>query len=155
MNVRSFTLAEFCASSTALRLKIDNTLPEELEPQAWATLAMLQRIRDHLSSVAGKDIPVSISSGYRCPALNRAVGGAATSDHLNACAADIKAPAFGSPLIVARELAKHVDALQIGQLINEYPGAGGWVHVSTRRPGKMVNRIITISAAGTQVGVVG
>lgn len=155
MHVYSFTLAEFCASSTALRLRIDNTLPPDLEPQAWSTLAMLQRIRDHLSAVAGKDIPVSISSGYRSPALNRAVGGVPTSDHVRACAADIRAPAFGSPLIVARELAKHVDALQIGQLINEFPGTGGWVHVSTRKPDKLVNRIITISDSGTQVGVIG
>jgi hypothetical protein len=71
MIVTHFTIEEFCASSTALRLKIDNGLPEALEPQAWATLEMLERIRSHLSAKAGKDVSVSISSGYRCPALNK------------------------------------------------------------------------------------
>jgi zinc D-Ala-D-Ala carboxypeptidase len=155
MNITHFSLDEFATSSTALRLKIDNSLPADLEPDAWATLAMLERIRAHLSKVKGKDVSVSISSGYRCPALNRAVGGSASSDHLKAKAADIRAPDFGSALTVARELAAHVQDLGIGQLINEFPGAGGWVHVSTRLPDKMVNRIITISAAGTKAGVQG
>lgn len=154
MSVKDFTVDEFCKSTTADRLKIDNRLPDEIVPQALATLAMLQRIRDHLSSVAGKDVPVVISSGYRSQALNRAVGGAAASDHLRGFAADIRAPAFGSALDVARELAKNIDELGIGQLINEHPGDGGWVHVSTRKPSKYINRIITISAEGTRVGVV-
>jgi zinc D-Ala-D-Ala carboxypeptidase len=153
MQVTHFDLAEFCESDTATRCRIDNTLPEALEPQAWATLAMLEGIRAHLSAKAGKDIPVFISSGYRSPALNAAVGGVPSSDHVKACAADIKAPAFGSPLVVARELAAHVDELGIGQLINEFPGSGGWVHVSTRRPDKALNRIITITAKGAAVGV--
>lgn len=154
MKVKDFSINEFCASSTAYRLRIDNSLPDDLTDQAMATLAMLQRIRDHLSSVAGKDVPVLISSGYRSPALNRAVGGADTSDHLRGCAADIRAPVFGSAMNVARELAKNIDALGIGQLINEHPGDRGWVHVSTRKPSKLINRIITISGEGTRVGVV-
>jgi zinc D-Ala-D-Ala carboxypeptidase len=154
MQVTHFDLAEFCESDTATRRRIDNSLPEALEPQAWATLAMLEGIRAHLSAKAGKDIPIFISSGYRSAALNAAVGGVPSSDHVKACAADIKATAFGSPLVVARELAAHVDELGIGQLINEHPeGPGGWVHVSTRRPDKALNRIITITAKGAAVGV--
>jgi uncharacterized protein YcbK (DUF882 family) len=153
MKIAHFTLDEFCASSTALRRKIDNRLPQDLEPQAWSTLAMLELIRAHLSDTAEKDIAVSILSGYRCLALNKAVGGASTSDHLKACAADIRAPTFGSPLDVARALAGHVDELGIGQLINEFPGSSGWVHVSTRKPAKALNRVITITAQGAVVGV--
>jgi zinc D-Ala-D-Ala carboxypeptidase len=153
MEIKHFTLDEFCASTTAMRLKIDNGLPEELEPFAWATLEMLERIRAHLSAKSGKDVSVVISSGYRCPNLNKAVGGSANSDHLLACAADIKAPEFGTPLAVARELSGHVDDLGIGQLINEFPGASGWVHVSTRKPAKTLNRVITITAQGAIVGV--
>ena len=153
MNVEHFTLDEFCASDMALRRRIANHLPAELEPQAWATLAMLEAIRAHLSMVKGVDVPVIISSGYRSPQLNAAVGGVPSSDHLKACAADIRAPAFGSPLQVAQALAGHVDELGIGQLINEFPGAGGWVHVSTRKPEKALNRIITITAHGAVVGV--
>ena len=154
MNVKNFTLDEFCASDTATRLRIDNGLPEDLEPSAWATLAMLERVRAHLSRKAGKDVPITILSGYRCERLNAAVGGAASSDHVKACAADIRAPAFGRPIDVARELSAHVDALGIGQLINEFPGAhSGWVHVSTKKPSKLINRIITITDQGVTAGV--
>lgn len=153
MNVTHFDLDEFCASDTATRLRISNVLPEDLEPSAWATLVMLERIREHLSRKAGKDVPITILSGYRCERLNAAVNGAASSDHVKACAADIRAPAFGRPLDVARELAAHVDALGIGQLINEFPGPSGWVHVSTRKPSKLINRIITITDQGVTAGV--
>ena len=153
MNVEHFTLDEFCASDMALRRRIANHLPAELEPQAWATLAMLEGVRAFLSAKAGRDVPVSISSGYRSPQLNAAVGGVPTSDHVKACAADIRAPAFGSPLQVAQALAGHVEELGIGQLINEFPGAGGWVHLSTRKPDKALNRVITITAQGAVVGV--
>lgn len=153
MNVKNFSLDEFCASDTATRLRIDNGLPEDLEPSALATLAMLERVRAHLSRKAGKDVPITILSGYRCERLNTAVNGAASSDHVKACAADIRAPAFGRPIDVARELSAHVDALGIGQLINEFPGPGGWVHVSTKKPSKLINRIITITDQGVTAGV--
>lgn len=153
MNVKNFTLDEFCASDTATRLRIDNTLPEALEPAAWVTLAMLERIRAHLSKKAGKDVPITILSGYRCERLNAAVNGSATSDHVKACAADIRAHAFGKPLDVARELSGHVEELGIGQLINEFPGPSGWVHVSTKKPAKLINRIITITDQGVTAGV--
>lgn len=154
MNITNFSLDEFCASDTATRLRIDNGLPEDLEPSAWATLAMLERIRAHLSKKAGKDVPITILSGYRCERLNAAVNGSASSDHVKACAADIRAPAFGRPIDVARELSAHVDALGIGQLINEFPdGNKGWVHVSTKKPSKLINRIITITDQGVTAGV--
>lgn len=154
MDVTHFTLDEFSASQVATRKGIDNRIPTDLEFSAWATLCMLEKIRAHLSEVAGKDCPVTILSGYRCDALNDVVGGVPSSDHVKGRAADICAPVFGTPLEVAQELAKHVDDLDIGQLINEHPGPGGWVHVSTRMPDKLVNRIITITAQGTEVGVV-
>lgn len=153
-SVTNFTLGEFVASTTAARRRIDNTLPEALEPAAWATLAMLETIRAHLSAKAGRDIPIQILSGYRCPALNAAVGGATSSDHVRAMAADIRAPAFGTPYEVACELAPSVSVLGIGQLIMEFPGPNGWVHVSTRIPDKALNRIITINEQGARVGVV-
>ena len=92
-----FSLAEFCRSDTADRLGIDNDLPATLLPAAKVTAAMLERIRDHLSAKAGKPVPIIISSGYRSPATNKAVGSGPTSDHLDAAAADWKAPAFGTP----------------------------------------------------------
>lgn len=146
-----FTLAEFCRSGTAARRGIDNTLPAELMPSAMKTLQMLERIRQQLSELAGRDVPILITSGYRCPALNTAIGSSSTSDHLKASAADWTAPAFGSPRQVCTALAPLVGSLGIGQLIHEY---GQWIHTSWRMPAVAINRIITISRAGTLPGIV-
>ena len=148
-----FTLAEFCRSETAVRRNISNNLPADLLHAAKGTAAMLERIRAHLSSLAGRDVPMRITSGYRCITLNRAIGSSDGSDHVQAWAADWEAPAFGSPTDVCEALAPMVGALGIGQVINEYPDRDGWVHTSTRMPAKAINRIITITGRGTSVGV--
>jgi zinc D-Ala-D-Ala carboxypeptidase len=146
----NFTLREFVRSQTATRLGLDNQLPAELMPNARATLQMLERIRAFLSSRAGRDVPLVISSGYRCAAVNAAVGSGAGSDHRQALAADWDAPAFGTPYEICKALAPQVSALGIGQLAHEF---GEWVHVSTRVAARPVNRIITISHAGTVPGI--
>lgn len=146
-----FTVDEFVRSAKAQELGVDNSLPATLLPEAQRTCELLERIRVHLSRLAGRQVPIWISSGYRCLAVNRAVGSDDTSDHVRALAADLKAPAFGSAFEVAQALAPRVSELGIGQLIHEF---GSWVHVSTRAPAKPVNRIITISSRGTQVGIV-
>jgi uncharacterized protein YcbK (DUF882 family) len=147
-----FTIAEFTRSDVASRKGIDNTLPDELLPAATAALEMMERIRAALSTIAGHDIPIRISSGYRSPALNIIVGSAMTSDHPKACAVDFTAPTFGAPIEVCNALAPRVSELGIGQLIHEF---GQWVHVSTRMPPLAINRVITISRAGTLPGIVG
>jgi zinc D-Ala-D-Ala carboxypeptidase len=145
-----FDVAQFTASDTAARLGIDNSLPATLLPAAGTTCEMLERIRAHLGSINGLAVPVIITSGYRCPALNTAIGSSPGSDHVRAMAADIKAPAFGSAYDVAKALGPMVDVLGIGQLIYEF---GSWVHVSTRRPDKVINRIITIDRNGVHAGI--
>jgi zinc D-Ala-D-Ala carboxypeptidase len=145
-----FTMAEFTASGLARRKGIDNTLPASLLVSAQSTCDMLERVRAHLTHLAGHPVPITLTSGYRCPALNAAVGSSDTSDHLRACAADFVASAFGTPYQVACALAPHVGVLGIGQLIHEF---GDWIHVSTAHPAKHVNRIITISKAGVMPGI--
>lgn len=154
--VEHFDLAEFVASDMARAHGIDNTLPSEMEPNAWATLLLLEKVRAKLSQLSGHDVPVSVISGYRCPALNVAVGSNSGSDHLRAMAADILAPTFGTPLQIAQALAPLVSVLGIGQLIYERPHgvARAWVHVSTRVPAKSLNRIITITEHDTLLGIV-
>lgn len=142
-----FTLAELTKSSTAERLGLDNTPPPEVLPALTSTAEMLERIRSTLG------VPVTVTSGYRAWAVNKAVKGATTSDHAQGRAADIVAPRYGTPLQIARALAPLVDVLGIGQLIYERFGSTSWVHVSTRVPDKRVNRVITITSAGTQLGV--
>lgn len=152
-----FTLEEFVRSDKARARGIVNALPLNLVPAAEDTLAMLERIRAFLGERAGCEVPMALSSGYRCPALNWAVrnpkagpGSDATGDHPRARAADWTAPAFGSPLDVCRALAPHADDLGIGQLIYE----GGWVHTSTALPLRPINRIITAKAGGYVPGIV-
>lgn len=151
-----FTVAEFVASRTAQAQGIDNDLPIELLANARATAAMLERIRSYLSDLKGSTVPILIQSGYRSEALNRAVGGSARSDHMQALAADIRAPAFGRPLDVARALEGVTDEMGIGQLINEFPDTGnGWVHVSVQAPEREINAVLTVTRAGVVPGIIG
>ena len=143
----NFSLDELTRSTTAQRLRLSNTPPPGLLPQLQATAEMLQRIREHLQR------PVIVTSAYRGPDVNRAVGGVTSSDHTRGQAADIVVPGFGTPYQVAKALAPHVQALGIGQLILEGVKGKQWVHVSTRLPDKVVNRVITITDAGARIGI--
>jgi hypothetical protein len=110
---------------------------------------MMERIRYHI------DAPIAITSGYRCEVLNKAVGSKPGSDHTLAFACDFKAPKAGTPADIAKLLAPVISIVGIGQLILEYaaPDGGGWVHVSTKIPDKIINRIITIDKTGTRAGI--
>lgn len=127
-----FNLNEFTVSSTAKRLKIDNEPKgEHLKNLQYVVDNILEKVRKHF----GK--PVTINSGYRSPALNKAVGGASTSQHCNGEAAD-----FEINGIANKEVAEWVaDNLDFDQCILEFynPKEGlnsGWVHVSLKRDGK-------------------
>ncbi len=81
---KNFTLEEMIFSATAKRLKIPN-LPDQEQIENLNVLCkkLLQPLRD------GCGKPLYISSGYRCPALNRVVNGSPASDHQYGRAADI------------------------------------------------------------------
>lgn len=143
-----FTLAEFTRSARAAQLGLDNTPPPELLPALTTTAEMLERIRTTLGH------PVVITSGYRSQAVNLAVGSlTARSDHVRGRAADIVSPGYGTPYQIAKRLAPLIEVLGIGQLILEGVAGKRWVHVSTVVPVRPVNRVITITDAGTGVGV--
>lgn len=142
-----FLLAELTASNKAASLRIDNTPTADALRRLQGTAEMLERIR----ATVGQ--PIIVTSGYRSPLLNRAVGGVTSSDHTTGQAADIVSPAFGTPYQLARLLAPLVSTLGIGQLILEGVKGKQWVHVSTRIPDKILNRVITITDAGASVGI--
>ena len=81
---KHFSLEEFSHSSTAKARGIDNTVPEKLIP---ALRNLCERVLEPLREQVRE--PVIISSGYRCPALNKAVGGSDTSQHMKGEACDI------------------------------------------------------------------
>lgn len=143
-----FTLEEFTRSAKAQELGLENTPEQALLPRIIMLAEMLERIRSTVN------VPVIVSSGYRSPAVNRAVGGVTSSDHTQGHAADIVAPNFGTPEQLARLLAPLVSTLGIGQLILEGIKGKRWVHVSTHSPERAVNRVLTITDAGIAVGIV-
>lgn len=82
--MRYFSFAEFERSETATRLGIDNAVPATLRGNIEA---LVDKVLGPLREAWGK--PIVVTSGYRCAALNRAVGGVPTSMHLSGHAADI------------------------------------------------------------------
>lgn len=116
-----FSLAEFTRSDTARMLGIDNT-PNPAHKANLITLALtLEKVRALLER------PIIITSGYRSPALNRAVDGSATSSHCAGLAADFHVPAFGPDQAVAQAIAD--SALEFDQLIFEQGARSTWVHL--------------------------
>ena len=121
----NFSLSEFEASDTAARLGIDNSIPKELMQNVVDLATWLQMLRNRLTKHLGKPVSIIVSSGYRCPKLNKAIGGSATSSHMSALAADIKVPGVSvdSLFELIRELMWDMPA---DQVIHEF---GRWVHV--------------------------
>ena len=114
-----FSLAELTFSETAQRKQINNTPPPVIVQNLHLLAAGLEDVRAALGG-----LPLRINSGYRCPALNRAVGGARLSAHMSGHAADFVCPDFGTPLEIVRALA--ASDIQFDKLIQE----GTWVHIS-------------------------
>ncbi|SFD28679.1 D-Ala-D-Ala carboxypeptidase family metallohydrolase [Collimonas sp. OK412] len=142
-----FTLEEFTRSDTARILGIVNTPA----PAIVANLRRLARFNELVRLELGGAAMV-ISSGYRCPALNRAVGGAGSSAHLDGLACDFTAPAFGTPMDICEKLDKSY--LQFDQLIYERAGGAIWVHLGIAVEGKTPRRqVLTIDSRGTRIGL--
>lgn len=120
MNIgKHFTLAELTHSQAAARKALKN----EPDASALESLQLLVRnVLDPLREALGR--PIVVSSGYRSPLVNRAVGGASSSQHVLGQAADITVPGMHVTEVVARIRAL---GLPFDQLIDEF---GSWVHVS-------------------------
>lgn len=121
---KNFYKHEFERSEAAARNGIDNTIPEALMPNVRRIAEVMQKIR---GALGGR--PITVSSGYRSPALNAVLPGSSkTSAHMQGLACDFIV--FGmSPAAVCRTLAPLVDELGIDQLILEY---NQWTHVGLR-----------------------
>lgn len=129
---KNFTLAEMLESQAARRLK----LVEQFNPDALIQQNLLDLVTHILQPLRDFVGPVDVSSGYRCPALNKAVGGAHNSQHLYGQAADLK----GVGKITNKMLYETIIDLKLpfDQLINEF--SFSWVHVSygPRRRGQIL-----------------
>jgi uncharacterized protein YcbK (DUF882 family) len=83
--MKYFTYSELLKSDTALKHKLWNGAPKEAEENLRA---LVDVVLDPLREAYGR--PIRVSSGYRCPKLNRLVGGSPNSQHTRGEAADIQ-----------------------------------------------------------------
>ena len=121
-----FVLDEFVRSATAQRLHIDNT------PQLCHVSRLIALCEHVLEPLRRSFGPLIINSGYRCAALNRAVGGVPHSQHLRGEAADVRT----NTLQQARRMYDFVrQNLVFDQVILERSARSGsvWLHVSYRK----------------------
>lgn len=116
-----FTLEEFTRSDTGERYGADNTPNPAIIKNLRGTATCMEDIRSLLSNV-----PIYISSGYRSLDVNRLVGGAVNSAHMQGYAADFAAPQFGDPLAICKYIHATIFNFPIDQLIWEF----SWVHLS-------------------------
>ena len=136
----NFTLEEMVLSQTASRLGIDNHPSDQIVANLKRVCLSLEAVRSALGHR-----PVIVSSGYRCPLLNRMVHGAPNSAHLYGLAVDFTVPAFGPPLAIAKSIA--ASEIVYDQLIYEF---GSWVHLGLAGDAVVARRQeLTIFAGAT------
>ena len=116
-----FTLAEMVHSDIAIRQGIDNEKPskEALRDLQCLCIDVLEPLRKALG-----ERPIRITSGYRCPQLNKLLKSADTSQHLLGQAADFQVP--GMDLMEVAQVAARHHLVNFDQLIYE----GRWLHIS-------------------------
>ena len=124
--MKNFKLSEFFVSSTADK----NGIKNEPSLDARATIErninllvdnVLVPIRDKFCA------PVIITSGYRCPQVNKLVGGVANSQHMSGCAADFHVQGF-TPLMMHQVFLYIFNTLEFDQLI--FYRSKNFIHVS-------------------------
>jgi hypothetical protein len=134
----NFSLAEL--TKTNVR-QFDNT-------PSMQVIDNLQVLVDNvLQPIRNKFGPVTVTSGYRSPSVNKAIGGSATSDHCFGFAADFEVAGVDN-----KELARWVaDNLKFKQLILEFYTKGvpdsGWVHVSYDK-NNLTQKVMTATKVG-------
>lgn len=126
-----FTLPELLKSSTAYAKRINNA-------PSFAVVENLNKLCELVLDPARAELnaPITVTSGYRCRALNVAVGGVGISQHLTGCAADLQ----------CEDLQRLFDILKrnpnIDQLLFERSKKSTWLHVSisaTGKPRRIIN----------------
>lgn len=119
----NFTISELLHSDTANKLGIVNTTSDKvvLDNMFYLIVECLQPIRDKL----GK--PMKVTSGYRCPVLNKAVGGSTTSQHAKGQAVDFVVSGM-SVFDIVQFIRSN--GFKFDQLIEEHGAGGSWVHIS-------------------------
>ena len=121
-----FTLSELLRSDTAEARRIQNIPPHVVLPRLNY---LMDNCLDPIRPMWGK--PIGVNSGYRSPALNAAVGGVATSQHVKGEAADITTGTVeGNKRLFDMICASDIS---FDQLIDEHNFR--WLHISCKMGG--------------------
>jgi len=118
---------------------IDNTIPDELEQTIFEIGLKMENVRAILNKE--KRCGILVSSWYRCPELNIAVGSSNRSVHPKGTAVDFIAPKFGTPKEIVAYLMLQDQELQYDQLIYEKT----WVHIGWDPAGKNRLQVLTLN----------
>lgn len=125
---RYFTVEELLKSTTAKKNKIDNTpTDEKIINNLNELISFLDGLREAWGSA------IRVGSGYRCPQLNKAVGGSTTSVHMIGLAADLT-PVNGL-IDEFFEFVKNYllsNNIPFDQIIDEHSGKKHWVHIGLK-----------------------
>ena len=121
--MKYFSLREMTKSDTARRLGIDNTPSDSIKKNL--TL-FIEKVLDPIREDWGS--PIIVSSGYRCPELNKAVGGVNTSGHMYGFCADlqVKGDLRKFSNFVIEWMKEH--QMKFDQIIWEKWGNVTWLH---------------------------
>lgn len=119
-----FTIEELCKSDTAEKLNIDNTPSEEVIERLNEIIDFMNPIREAWGSA------IIVTSGYRCPELNKAVGGSETSVHQIGYGIDMQ-PKNGKIEEFIEFLINYVkdNNLKWDQILFERSKSAIWIHL--------------------------
>ena len=137
--MKYFTIEELCQSETAEKYKIDNTPTEEIKKNLETLVdCLLDPLREAWGS------PIIINSGYRCPILNKAVGGSKTSSHMSGWGVDMR-PKNGKMEEFKKFVVQFIKIRFWDQCILEKSGDVEWVHLSLyHNSGKQRKQIFSL-----------
>ena len=144
-----FTLGELCKTSAKTQ---DGNIPSHVHIENLKRLCgWLEELRRRWNNLYGEgNDPIIINSGFRSPEVNKAVGGAAGSNHLTGCAADIRVAGMEQALRyavilldISDESKEDFDEL----LLERSPRGTYWLHFAVRPPSQENRRKVAFLRA--------
>lgn len=132
-----FTIDELCKSSTGKSLGLDNTPNDEIKSHLEELISVIDKIREEWTEIVKKNNwgspAIYVHSGYRSEAVNKAIGGSKTSEHMLGYAVDFE-PVNQRNLEFWKFMVDYLkrNNIPFSQLINEKPicGVPSWIHFS-------------------------
>lgn len=139
----NFSIKELTYSKRAIEKGISNIPSTKELDNLMYVITQLERVRTLLGNV-----PLLISSGYRCKALNEAVGGVSTSAHVQGLAVDFTCSEYGNTTQIVEAI--YNSGIEYDQLILEYPNKPTtWVHLGFAAKGIQPRKQTLVTTAGT------